>query len=122
MSITIEPLNPKDMPGYFLNDFQMAADIIYDLALPNLKLQFDIYHRQILNGEVMNGLRSLMPIIGHIQIAAAPHRHEPGSGEADDFAILRALDELGYEGHVGCEYRPAAGTVAGLGWIKRFGV
>ena len=116
LTIVIEPINPRDMPGYFLNDFKFAADLIGDLALPNLRLQFDIYHRQILHGDVLTGLRDLMPIIGHIQIAAVPARHEPGSGELDDARILRAIDQTGYAGFVGCEYRPAGDTVAGLGW------
>ncbi|MBI1218475.1 MAG: TIM barrel protein [Rhodobacteraceae bacterium] len=120
LDVVIEPINRRDMPGYFLNDFPFAADLIADLGLPNLKLQFDIYHRQILHGDVLTGLRALMPIIGHVQIAAVPDRHEPGTGELDDFRILRALDSLGYTGFVGCEYRPAGETVAGLGWLRAF--
>ncbi|MBK8159067.1 MAG: TIM barrel protein [Rhodospirillaceae bacterium] len=119
LDILIEPLNSRDMPGYFLNDFNFAADLIADLGLPNLRLQFDIYHRQVIHGDVLMGLKTLMPLIGHVQIAAVPARHEPGSGELDDFRILRALDELGYRGFVGCEYRPANGTVAGLAWRDR---
>jgi 2-dehydrotetronate isomerase len=120
IDVMIEPINGRDMPGYFLNDFGFAADLIADLGLPNLKLQFDIYHRQILHGDILTGLRTLMPIIGHVQIAAVPLRHEPGTGELDDFRVLRALDALGYTGFVGCEYRPAADTVAGLGWLAAF--
>jgi 2-dehydrotetronate isomerase len=116
LTILIEPINPRDMPGYFLNDFNQAADLIADLALPNLRLQFDIYHRQIIHGDVLTGLSRLMPIIGHVQIAAVPLRHEPGSGELDDARILRELDHLGYTGFVGCEYRPLGDTLAGLGW------
>jgi 2-dehydrotetronate isomerase len=119
IGITIEPLNKRDMPGYFLSDFDRAADLIDEIGLPNLKLQFDVYHRQIIQGDVLTGLRQLMTIIGHIQIASVPDRHEPGSGELDDFAVLRALDSLGYDGYVGCEYMPANGTVEGLGWLKR---
>ncbi|MGL4488659.1 MAG: 2-oxo-tetronate isomerase [Rhizobiaceae bacterium] len=120
IGITIEPLNKRDMPGYFLNDFDRAAELISDLDLPNLKLQFDIYHRQIIHGDVLTGLRQMMPMIGHVQIASVPDRNEPGSGELDDFAVLRALDSLGYPGYVGCEYRPANGTVEGLGWMRKF--
>lgn len=119
LDVLLEPLNRRDMPGYFLNDFNQAADLIAELGLPNLKLQFDIYHRQILHGDVLTGLRELFPIIGHIQTASVPLRNEPGTGELDDFRIFRALDDLGYAGFVGCEYRPAAGTVAGLGWLSR---
>ncbi len=120
INVLIEPINARDMPGYFLNDFNYAADLIADLGAANLKLQFDIYHRQIIHGDVLTGLKTLMPIIGHVQIAAVPMRHEPGTGELDDFRILSALDELGYSGFVGCEYRPAAGTMAGLGWLNAF--
>lgn len=120
LDVLIEPINARDMPGYFLNDFNYAADLIADLGAANLKLQFDIYHRQIIHGDVLTGLKTLMPVIGHVQIAAVPMRHEPGTGELDDFRILSALDDLGYSGFVGCEYRPAAGTVAGLGWLNAF--
>ena len=120
LDVVIEPINRRDMPGYFLNDFNMAVDIITDMARPNLKLQFDIYHRQILHGDVIMGLRQIMPLIGHVQIASVPLRHEPGTGELDDPRILRELDLLGYTGFVGCEYRPAAETVAGLGWLDAF--
>lgn len=120
VTILIEPINPRDMPGYHLCDFNRAADLIAELALPNLRLQFDIYHRQILHGDVLTGLRRLMPIIGHVQVASVPLRHEPGTGELDDFRVLRELDVLGYTGFVGCEYRPAADTVSGLGWRAAF--
>ena len=119
LDVLLEPLNRRDMPGYFLNDFKQAADLIAELGLPNLKLQFDIYHRQILHGDVLTGLREMFPIIGHIQTASVPGRNEPGTGELDDFRIFRELDVLGYAGFVGCEYRPAAGTVEGLGWMAR---
>lgn len=120
LDVLIEPINARDMPGYFLNDFNYAADLIADLGAANLKLQFDIYHRQIIHGDVLTGLKTLMPIIGHVQIAAVPLRNEPGTGELDDLRILTALDALGYNGFVGCEYRPAGGTVAGLGWLNTF--
>lgn len=118
IDILIEPLNQRDMPGYFLNSFDQAADIIAALNLPNLKLQFDIYHRQIIHGDVLTGLRSLMPLIGHVQIASVPARHEPGTGELNDKAVLAELDALGYQGFVGCEYRPARSTVEGLTWLQ----
>lgn len=121
IDILIEPINGRDMPGYFMNDFGFAAALIAELALPNLRLQFDIYHRQILHGDVTKGLEALMPITGHVQVAAVPLRHEPGTGELDDARIFRLLDQLGYQGFVGCEYRPAAGTVEGLGWFSPSG-
>jgi hydroxypyruvate isomerase len=120
IDILIEPINRRDMPAYFLNDFARAAEIVTALRRPNVRLQFDIYHRQILHGDVAKGLEALLPLIGHIQTASVPLRHEPGTGELDDFYLFARLDQLGYAGHIGCEYRPAAGTVAGLGWFARF--
>lgn len=119
LDLLIEPLNRRDMPGYLLDDFDFAAGLIQALGRPNLKLQFDIYHRQILHGDVLKGLEAMMPIIGHVQTASVPLRNEPGTGELDDFRIFAALDALGYGGHVGCEYRPAVGTLAGLDWRRR---
>lgn len=117
IDILIEPINGRDMPGYFLDDFAFAADLIAEMRLANLRLQFDIYHRQILHGDVMKGLAALLPITGHVQVASVPLRNEPGTGELDDWRIFRHLDALGYEGYVGCEYRPAGGTLEGLGWM-----
>jgi hydroxypyruvate isomerase len=119
IEIVIEPINNRDIPGYLMNSFDLAARLIAELALPNLKLQFDIYHRQIIHGDVLRGLETLMPVIGHIQIASAPLRQEPGSGELDDARVLQAIQALGYTGHIGCEYTPASGTRDGLGWMKR---
>jgi hydroxypyruvate isomerase len=106
------------MPGYFMNDFGFAAALIAELGLPNLKLQYDIYHRQILHGDVMKSLEALLPVTGHVQTASVPGRHEPGTGELDDWRIFRHLDALGYDGYVGCEYRPVGKTLDGLAWIK----
>lgn len=119
IEILIEPINGRDMPGYHLSCFERAAEIIAGLGRPNLRLQFDVYHRQILRGDVLRGLEDLMPLIGHVQIASVPGRNEPGTGELDDFAVLAALDRLGYEGFVGCEYRPLGRTEEGLGWMER---
>ena len=119
IEIVIEPINNRDIPGYLMNSFALAAQLIAELKLPNLKLQFDSYHRQVIHGDVLRGLETLMPIIGHIQIASTPLRQEPGSGELDDARVLQAIQALGYAGHVGCEYKPAAGTIEGLGWINR---
>lgn len=118
IDVLIEPLNPRDMPGYLLNDYGFAADLIAELKQPNLKLQYDIYHRQILQGDILKSLDALLPIIGHIQVASVPKRNEPGSGELNDAAIFRHLDAMGYSGFVGCEYRPAAGTLEGLSWMR----
>lgn len=118
IDILIEPLNGRDNPGYLMNDFGLAERLIRDLALPNLKLQFDIYHRQILHGDVTCGLEALLPITGHIQVASVPLRHEPTTGELDDRRIFETLARLGYQGFIGCEYRPAHGTLAGLTWME----
>ena len=118
IDILIEPLNPYDAPGYLLNDFGLARRLIAELGFPNLKLQFDIYHRQIIHGDVVRGLQELLPITGHMQIASVPARHEPTTGELDDRFILRTVDAMGYAGVIGCEYAPAAGTRQGLGWMN----
>jgi len=120
LTIVIEPLNRRDVPGYFLDNFAAAEALIRELAIANLKLQFDIYHRQILHGDVAMALRAMMPIIGHIQIASVPSRHEPGLEELNYPFLFEELDRLGYDGFVGCEYRPRAGTVAGLGWFAPY--
>ncbi|NNU62809.1 2-oxo-tetronate isomerase [Ochrobactrum soli] len=118
IGLVIEPINKRDMPGYFLNDFNRAFDLILDLDRPNLKLQFDIYHRQILHGDVLTALKQMAPRIGHIQVAAVPTRHEPMTGELDDRRIFQEIDAIGYQGYIGCEYRPAAKTKDGLGWMS----
>jgi hydroxypyruvate isomerase len=111
-TILIEPINAVDIPGYRMNSFDLAAQVIADLKLPNLKLQFDIYHRRMIQGGP--GLEQLLPITGHVQVASAPLRQEPGPAEIQ---VLQLLDELAYDGWVGCEYRPANGTLAGLDWM-----
>lgn len=118
IGLVIEPINGRDMPGYFLNDFNRAGDFIAEMDASHLKLQFDVYHRQILHGDVIMALRQMAPVIGHIQIASVPERHEPLSGELDDRRIFAEIDAIGYQGYVGCEYRPAAGTRKGLAWMS----
>jgi hydroxypyruvate isomerase len=120
VTIVLEPINRRDMPAYFLNDFDRAAALIRRLALPNLKLQFDIYHRQILHGDVIRGLEALFDITGHVQVASVPLRNEPETGELADARIFATLDRLGYDGFVGCEYRPAGATLDGLGWFEPY--
>jgi hydroxypyruvate isomerase len=119
IDILIEPLNRRDAPGYLLNDFALAERMIAELGRSNLKLQFDIYHRQIIHGDVTRGLEALMPVTSHIQISSVPSRHEPLTGELDDRHILHTIARLDYAGIIGCEYTPGAGTVQGLSWMQR---
>ena len=121
VQLMIEPINGRDMPGYFLNDFAIAEAVIAELGLPNLKLQFDVYHRQIIHGDVTFALQRLMPIIGHVQIASVPSRNEPDFEEVNYPYIFEQLDLLGYEGYIGCEYRPRGKTVEGLDWFTNAG-
>ncbi|MGH6755495.1 MAG: 2-oxo-tetronate isomerase [Bradyrhizobium sp.] len=120
IDLVIEPINPRDVPGYFLNNFDFAANLIDELKMPNLKLQFDIYHRQIVHGDVTIALRKMMLMIGHIQIASVPSRNEPAGEELNYPFLFDELDRLGYDGFVGCEYRPKGNTVDGLGWFAPY--
>ncbi|WP_026621003.1 2-dehydrotetronate isomerase (plasmid) [Ensifer sp. WSM1721] len=120
IDLVIEPINGRNMPGYFLNDFGAAETLIAELGLANLKLQFDIYHRQIMHGDVAMALRHLMPITGHIQIASVPSRHEPDGEELNYPYLFAEIDRLGYAGFVGCEYAPRGRTLDGLAWFKPF--
>jgi hydroxypyruvate isomerase len=117
LDLVLEPINGRDMPGYFLNDFTAAEALIAEAGMANLKLQFDLYHRQIIHGDVTMALRRLMPMVGHVQIASVPSRHEPAGEELNYPFLFEELDRLGYAGFVGCEYRPRAGTLEGLGWF-----
>lgn len=112
----VEPINTKDMPGYFLNHTDHAVRLIREVGAHNLRLQFDCYHRAIMDGAVVAGLESSIAEIGHIQIASVPDRHEPDHGSCDYPAVFAALDRLGYNGWIGCEYHPRAKTEDGLGW------
>jgi hydroxypyruvate isomerase len=120
VTLMIEPINGIDMPGYFLDSVDHAAGLIPLLRLQNLRLQFDIYHAQIIHGDVTRRLRRLMPIVGHVQIASVPSRHEPDGEELNYPFLFETLDRLGYEGFVGCEYRPRGKTLDGLGWFKGY--
>ena len=123
VAVLIEPINPRDMPGYFLNRQDQAHDIVQEVGAPNLKVQMDLYHCQIVEGDLSRQLRQYLPTgrVAHIQIAGVPDRHEPDQGEVNYPYLFALLDELGYTGWVGCEYRPRLGAVAGgtsrgLGW------
>ncbi|PDT02876.1 hydroxypyruvate isomerase [Rhizobium chutanense] len=120
IDLLLEPINGRNMPGYFLNDFGAAERLIAKSGLANLKLQFDIYHRQIIHGDVVMTLRRLLPITGHIQIASVPSRNEPDGEELNYPYLFGEIDRLGYAGFIGCEYIPRAHTLDGLGWFKPF--
>ena len=120
LDLVLEPINGRDMPGFFLNDFGLAAAEVAAAARPNVKLQFDIYHRQIIHGDVTKALEAMLPITGHIQIASVPSRNEPDSEELSYPFLFGKLDQLGYDGYVGCEYRPRGKTVDGLGWFAQW--
>lgn len=120
IDLLLEPINGRNMPGYFLNDFGAAERLIAECGLPNLKLQFDIYHCQIIHGDVTMALRRLLPITGHIQIASVPSRNEPDGEELNYPYLFGEIDRLGYDGFVGCEYVPRRHTLDGLGWFKPF--
>jgi hydroxypyruvate isomerase len=118
ITLLIEPINRRDMPGYFLNTQADAHAIREEVGAPNLKVQMDLYHAQIVEGDLATRIERYLPHIGHIQIAGVPERHEPDRGEVNYPYLFALLDRLGYDGWIGCEYRPAAGTVEGLGWMR----
>ena len=120
--ILIEPLNARDRPDYFLGRVEQAADLIAKIDRPNVRIQFDFYHVQIIGGDLLTRLEKFLPLVGHVQIAAVPSRAEPDEGEVNYPAVFDALDRLGYGGWVGCEYKPRARTEDGLGWGRRFGL
>jgi 2-dehydrotetronate isomerase len=121
VTLLIEPINVRDMPGYFLNTTDEAMEVIAAVGADNLKLQLDLYHCQITEGDLAMHIRRLAGSYAHVQIAGVPERHEPDRGEVNYDYLLELLDEVGYSGWVGCEYRPAGGTRAGLGWARRWG-
>lgn len=122
ITVLIEPINPRDRPDYFLTRAEQAADIIAKVERPNLRIQFDFYHAQIVGGDLIRRLEKHFPLVGHVQIAAVPSRQEPDEGEVNYPAIFAALDGLGYGGWIGCEYRPRGKTEDGLGWASAYGM
>ena len=117
-TLIIEPINTRDIPGYFLNRQEQARRIIEAVGADNVGLQFDFYHCQIVQGDVARTFEDHADIVRHVQIAGVPERHEPDIGEVNYPYLFELLDRLGYDGWVGCEYRPRAGTVEGLTWMK----
>ena len=118
IDLLIEPINTFDMPGYFLTGSAQAASIIAECGADNLYLQYDMYHMQRMEGELAAGIARHMPIIGHMQLADVPGRHEPGTGDIGYPALFTLIDELGYAGWIGCEYHPLGETAAGLEWLS----
>ena len=116
-TLVLEPINFKDMPGFYINYSWQAIEVIKEIDASNLKLQFDIYHAQRMEGDLLNTIRDNVGVIAHMQLADNPGRHEPGSGEIDYPFLFDAIDAAGYTGWIGCEYIPAAGTEEGLGWL-----
>jgi 2-dehydrotetronate isomerase len=120
--VLIEPINTRDIPGYLLNTPAEGAALIAELGAPNLMLQFDFYHAQIMTGDLARSFERHLPVIGHVQIAGVPERHEPDVGEVNYPYLFDLIDRLGYAGWVGCEYFPAGSAEEGLGWAYRYGV
>ena len=118
VTVLLEPINTRDMPGFFLNRQDQAQAICKEVGASNLKVQFDCYHCQIVEGDLATKLRRDFDGIGHIQIAGVPDRHEPDLGEVNYPYLFELIDQLGYDGWVGCEYRPRGNTSAGLQWLR----
>ncbi|WP_431222094.1 hydroxypyruvate isomerase [Serratia sp. L9] len=118
IELVIEAINTRDIPGFLVNNSKQAADLIAQAGRTNLRYQYDIYHMQIMEGDLAKTIERYLPIIGHIQLADNPGRHEPGTGEINYPFLFKHIDALGYDGWIGCEYVPANGTEAGLGWLN----
>jgi hydroxypyruvate isomerase len=118
VKLLVEPINPVDIPGFAVSTAAHAERVLDKVGSDNVFIQYDFYHMQKVRGELVAEFQRLMPRIAHVQIADNPGRHEPGSGEINYGFVLRQIERLGYEGWVGAEYKPAAGTSEGLGWMK----
>jgi hydroxypyruvate isomerase len=122
VKLIIEPINHRDMPGYHLNTIAQGAAVVAAIGPERLGLQFDLYHCQTTEGDLTKRLEAVLAIVPHMQLADVPGRNEPGTGEIGWEFVFRRIDELGYQGWIGCEYRPLGDTVAGLAWRKRYGI
>ncbi len=120
IKLLIEPINTRDIPGFFLSTSAQALDIMREAGEPNLYLQYDVYHMQMMEGNLADTIRKNLPRIPHIQVADVPGRHEPGTGEINYQFLFQHLDAIGYQGWVGCEYKPLAKTEDGLGWLTPY--
>jgi len=120
IELLIEPLNRRMIPDFYLVHTQAALDLIQAVGHSNLRVQYDVFHMQIMEGNLIQTIQENLPRIGHIQIADNPGRHEPGTGEINFTNLFRAIDEAGYDGWIGCEYTPAGKTEDGLQWLKPY--
>jgi hydroxypyruvate isomerase len=120
VTVLIEAINTRDIPGFYLNTSRQAIDILHYVGLPNVRFQYDIYHMQIMEGDLAPTIEKHLDNIAHMQLADTPGRHEPGTGEINYEFLFRHIDKVGYQGWIGCEYRPATTTEAGLGWVRKY--
>jgi hydroxypyruvate isomerase len=120
ITLLIEILNTRDFPGFYLTTTAQALALIREVAHPNLFYQCDVYHMQVMEGDLMETISKVLPLIAHVQIADNPGRHEPGTGEINFTNLFSFLDRIGYPGYVGCEYKPLGKTEAGLDWIRPY--
>lgn len=122
IDVLIEPMNRRDVPGYLLGTSRQAERVIEQVGRPNVKLQFDTYHLQIQEGDLLENFARCLPVIGHVQFSSLPGRHEPDEGEIAHQWLFEQFDAAGYDDWIGCEYRPRAATLDGLGWAERYGI
>jgi hydroxypyruvate isomerase len=122
LRIVLEPINTRDIPGYYLNYSRQALELMDEIGRDNVLLQYDIYHMQIMEGDLARTIEANLSRIGHMQLADNPGRNEPGTGEINYKFLFGFIDRIGYQGWIGCEYKPKAGTEAGVGWLKEHGV
>jgi hydroxypyruvate isomerase len=120
IKVLIEAINTRDIPGFYLNYSRQAFDIMHYAQVSNLAFQYDIYHMQIMEGDLAPSIEKNLDKIAHMQLADTPGRHEPGTGEINYTFLFQHIDKVGYQGWIGCEYRPAGSTEAGLGWVKPY--
>jgi hydroxypyruvate isomerase len=120
LSLMIEPINPRTVPGFFLNRSSQAIEVLDAAGARNAYVQYDLFHMQIVEGDLAKTIERILPRIGHMQLADVPGRHEPGTGEINFPWLLAEIDRLGYAGWIGCEYNPKADTLGGLAWAKPY--
>lgn len=123
VALLLEPLNPQDVPGYLIGTVEAARSVVDALAAPNVQMQYDFYHQQMTGGRLIDTLKAHRDVVGHIQVSGVPGRHEPDAHQEIDYPyVFTEIDSLGYDGWIGCEYRPRGDTLAGLGWAAPYGI